>query len=366
MLDTIILNIPRGSYSVIKPERFTPPARNLDWQAAFYTKFVNNPTAAEKRSGIYRPRLTINKRGSEAPLKIEFSAPKLLFNNNLQELSKDKFLKVLETLKNRLWDMGVAIRGDVLRTAEVVCFHPSKNIQINGGYSAMGTIKELSKVSLNEKLDLNKTQFRNEGHGLQFYAKSHSLVFYDKMEDLKKTEKRAIDKDQKLQQQSLFDFLERKRSPEILRMEVRLSEKQKMKSVLEAVGYKGKPTFEGIFDDILCQSIVKYYFDTYILPSLFVFNLTNDPQTILKRILKHNPKISSTKAIYQTGLEILCKDNGIKSLRKLIEPKTSLRTWQRIAAEIKQLNKVATVEGSHSFVRDIVESISKFEPYKLI
>ena len=78
----------------------------------------------------------------------------------------------------------------------------------------MAVIAELEKVNLTEKLDLDKTQFRNSGHSLQYRAKSHSLVFYDKILDLQKTEKRAIDQDQKLQQQSLLDFLGQKKKPE--------------------------------------------------------------------------------------------------------------------------------------------------------
>lgn len=363
MLDTVILNIPRGSYYVLIPERFTPPVR-LDYQKSFYTKFMQNPTAEDKRLGIYKPRLTINKRGSVAPLKVEFSVEKLLKGNNLEEAVENQFNDLINALAIKLWDMGVAVHQEVLEAAEVVSFHPSKNIPIDSGYTAMGIIKELGKVNLTEKLDLTKTNFRNSGHSLQYYSKSHSLVFYDKILDLQKSENRAIDTDLRLQQLNLLDFMQQKSKPEILRMEVRLSEKIKMKAVLSALGLPSNPSFKDIFRNEVCQKVLLYYFNTYILPSLFVFDLDNNPQSNLSRILRANPKTKPVKALYLLGLQTVSKDKGIKELRKLIEPKNSLRTWQRIASDLKLVNNVADLKHSHSFIRDIKQALEKFIPYR--
>jgi len=73
MLDTYIIDIPIGSYRVKQSDfnRFTPFLR-LD--GSFYQKFVNNPTAQDKKTGIYKPKLTIYKRGITATLRIEASA----------------------------------------------------------------------------------------------------------------------------------------------------------------------------------------------------------------------------------------------------------------------------------------------------
>src|SRR5262249_19796943 len=145
---------------------------------AVFMKFSNNPTAEDKRLNVYKPRLTLYKRGSIFELKVEFSAPKLIYKNNLQELTEGQFEQVLELLKRKMEEMGVLVSIATLKAAAVGSFHPSKNIPINGGYSSMGVIKEISKISLTEKMDLDKTKFRNSGHGLQFYAQSHALVFY--------------------------------------------------------------------------------------------------------------------------------------------------------------------------------------------
>lgn len=365
MVDTIILTLPYGRFMIMKPDNFTPAARELRNIRAVFMKFYNNPSAESKRLGIYNPRLTLYKRGGTYELKIEFSAPKLIYKNNLQELTSKQFEQLVEILQRKMEAMGVWVTKPALKEATVTSFHPSKNIPINGGYSAVGAIKEISKINLTGKLDLDKTKFRNDGHSLQFYAKSHALVFYDKMQDLEKTEKRSLGKDQKLQQQSLFDFLKKDKRPEILRVEVRLSEKQKMNDVLQKLGYSKNPTFQDIFKTKVCQKVLQYYYDTYIIPNLFVFDLSNDPQAILKRLLRSNKKIKIKQAVYLVGLWLLCKDEGIRTLRKVVQPtKQKIRNWQRIAGHFKDLNALARIDRSHSFIKDIRDSFKKFEPYK--
>lgn len=364
MVDTIILSLPIEKFKITHPDNFMPSARNLKGNRGVYMKFYNNPSAQSKREGIYNPRITLYKRGYAYELKIEFSAPKLLYRNNLQELIPQQFEQVVDTLQKRMKEMGVLVTIPTLSEASVTAFHPSKNIPINGGYSAMGVIREISKVNLTAKLDLDKTKYRNDGHGLQFYAQSHALVFYDKMQDLEKTEKRSFGKDQKMQQQSLFDVLNKDRKPEILRMEVRLSGKQKMYDVLQKLAYSKNITFADIFKTKMCQHVLQSYFESYIMPSLFVFDLTSNPQSILKRLLRYNKQIKTKEAIYLVGLWLLCKDDGIRSLRKIVQPtKSKIRNWQRIVTNFKDLNLIATVSKAHGFIKDIHNSLKKLEPY---
>lgn len=365
MVDTIILTLPYGRFLITKPDNFTPAARDLQKVRAVFMKFYNNPTAESKRLGVYNPRLTLYKRGGTYELKIEFSAAKLIYKNNLQELTNSQFEQLVEILQRKMEAMGVLVTIPTLKEASVAAFHPSKNIPISGGYLAMGVIKEISKINLTGKLDLDRTKFRNDGHGLQFYAQSHALVFYDKMQDLEKTEKRSFGKDQKLQQLSLFDFLKQDRKPEILRVEVRLSTKQKMNEVLQKLGYAKNPTFQDIFRTRVCQKVLQHYFETYILPSLFVFDLSENPQAILKRLLRSDKKLKIKEAVYFVGLWLLCKDDGIRSLRKVVQPtKKKIRNWQRIVKHFKDLNALASIGRSHSFIKDIKDSFKNFQPYK--
>jgi 6-phosphogluconate dehydrogenase (decarboxylating) len=77
-----------------------------------YFKLIQNPTKSELKNGIYKPRLTMTKRFNttgrhEATLAIEFSAPKLLYGNNFDELTENDFTLVVELLQSKLKEMGV-------------------------------------------------------------------------------------------------------------------------------------------------------------------------------------------------------------------------------------------------------------------
>lgn len=129
-------------------------------------KAVYNPSKAEKRAG-YKPRLTLIKkpfteRAHAIILRIEFSAPKILYGNNFVELrGHDDFMPVLTALHTALASMGIEVTVEILKTASVSAIHYSKNIPL---------IRELEKLDLFAKLDLTQTDFRNSGQMVKYHA----------------------------------------------------------------------------------------------------------------------------------------------------------------------------------------------------
>lgn len=371
MLDTVILNIPRDRVRDIASGN-GPRTWALQARTSTYEKHTKNPPHG-LRDGVYRPRLTGIKRGVGqsrwiAFVKIEFSVPKLLFNNNLEEASEKDFPQVIDILYDRLIDAGCIISKEDLRTATVASFHPSKNIILKDGYTASLVGKELSKINLNKKFDLQKTSFRNEGQSLQGYTTAHSVVFYDKIADLAQKKKRAIDKDQTSIQLSLFVDIKKTRPElEVLRFEIRLSQKQKLNAVLQRLGFAKNPTFADIFKKDVCQKIVRHYWGTLIKgENLFLFEMATGPKQTLKGILKKQKGIGAKEAIYLTGLDALCKDGGgIRELRQIIEPHLNQRSWYRISDGIKKLNRrIKSTRSIHGWVKQVETSIAKFQPLR--
>ena len=275
MIDTIILTVPWQEYQILDHTQFNPPTHHVHEAGNMQTKHVNNALPSERKEGIYKPRLTIRRRyvasSVSIPLKIEFSVPKLLFGNNVDELAESDFELVIRQLQRVLLTMSVRTTADALRQAGVSALHVAKNIPLSSGYTASYVIKELSKVNLTRKLDLSQTDFRNEGKSLQYYAISHSFVLYDKVSDLNQPKGRAIDKEQLPQQFSLFHALREDRL-ELLRMEVRLSNRTKLKSVLAAVGFGDQPTFASVFRRELWQRVLlKYWQDLIASRNLLLF-----------------------------------------------------------------------------------------------
>ncbi len=368
MLDTVILTIPRGSYK-LRPEAFTPNANILKMSGNYLIKCVNNPTASDKKAGTYRPRLTLVKRptrnGSEIPLKIEFSVAKMLYGNNVDEVEEKDFEKVISALHEAMLEMSVYVSHEDLRNAKVSAFHPSKNIELTTGYTSSYVITELHKIDVSKKMDLNRDSFRNSGHSLQFYTNSHSLVVYDKVSDLKKPDKRAMDKDQNSLQLSLFETLTKKENKkEVLRIEARLAKKVKMNAILKGLKFKENPTFRDIFKKDLCQKILLNYWDEIITgKNLFLFDVESKPKKTLDAIFKNKPNIKPKDALYLVGLRVLSKE-GIRDIRAVIERYATPRTWYRIAEDLKFLDEISG-KTYHGWVKQIKDAIDDFVPFRL-
>lgn len=369
MLDTVILTIPRGSYRIPLTNMFTPNADILRGAGNYLVKCVNNPTASDKRDNLYRPRMTLMKRmtrnGNEIPLKIEFSVAKILYGNNVEEVRESDFDSVIAALQKAMAQMGVLVARESIANASVSAFHPSKNIELKSGYTSSFVINELQKIDVSKKMDLNRDSFRNSGHSLQFYTNSHSLVIYDKMQDIKKPQKRAIDKDQNNTQLSLFDTLVKKKKKEILRIEARLTKRVKLNAVLDGLGFKQNPTFRDVFRKDLCQKILLNYWEELITgKNLFLFEMDGNPKRMLEKIFKTKPKMKPKEAIYLVGLKMLSKE-GIRDMRAVIERYATSRTWYRMAKDLPLLDEIAG-KNYHSWVKQVNDSLKAFLPLRLV
>jgi len=368
MLDTVILQLNYKDYCIQKYDYFGTTKEQVADSKAPFKKWVNNPTAKDKKDGIYKPRLTLIKRGIRFILKIEFSAPKLIFNNNIDELDDNDFELVIDTLRKRLYSMGVIAFSAQLEKAEVISFHPSKNIPLTNGYTANLAIKELNKIDCSKRFDFDEKNYRNNGEVLQFYTRAHSFVIYDKLKDVVKPQKRAIDKDQTKQQLSLFDFIKNNEPRlELLRMEMRLSTKQKMNDILDKVSYPKNPTFRDIFNQELCKKIVNYYWDTFFADNRFLFSIENNPQTIIQLIFLRYPKVKTSQAMKLVGLYLLCKDEaGMRGFRQIIESRRLKKIdWQVLKRDLSLFNDDIFTASTWGFINDIKNELSSFKPLKI-
>ena len=66
-------------------------------------------------------------------LKAEFSVPKLLYGNSLQEVSEQDLDKALSALKGALGGVGVIIEGDTIANARVSAVRFCKNVLLAQG-----------------------------------------------------------------------------------------------------------------------------------------------------------------------------------------------------------------------------------------
>ncbi len=198
MIDTIVLTLTPDMFSITKPEQFEPSAhwaassllassgRLLDENQSTLKslKSKQNPTKKELAMGYYKPRLTLLRiirplQGYKTLLRIEVSLPKLLFSNNFEELTRKDFAAVINKLANVLKSMGVTITREQLAQADVSAIHYAKNIPLTDGSTPYHYINKIKEANIKLSLDVNQTDYRNEGHSFKWHCNSYEVVFYD-------------------------------------------------------------------------------------------------------------------------------------------------------------------------------------------
>jgi hypothetical protein len=363
-------------FALLDKDKFTPSASGLYDQSGGYRlggranmKCVQNPTADELKRGIYKPRLTLSKRpnrlgGFDIPLKIEFSAPKMLLGNNFDELVDSDFPSLIAKLKNTLKQMDVFIQENHLINASVSAIHFSKNIPLTDYTTPYTYIKQLTKLNINQRLDTNQTDYRNEGHSFKYRANSFEITFYDKIKDLQQAKRgkgRAIEKDNDLQL-GLFDPLSNRKPFEVLRMEVRLGKRQKLKQILSAIGLTIEPTFKNLFSQDIAQKVLLHYISEIEsnYPPLLNYEY-NTPEKFFTDFLISNPKKHLTSALKYLGMRVLFERLGVREFRQLIG-RYSDNAWYGLNSDMKNLTQVNKV-NTFQLLRD---AITNYQPLKLV
>jgi hypothetical protein len=368
MIDTVILSLPIEKVMFLDLSARGVEPWDLQSRTKAYEKFVRNPSRRDTESGLYFPRLTGYKRRNgilswQKTVRIEFSAPKLLYQNNLDELSDNEFEKVIAALGDRLERMSVIIKRQDLRDAEVRSVHYSKNIELKGGYTSQYVIGELGKINLNKRFDLTRARFMNDGQSLYLYTIAHSFVLYDKIADMGKDAKRAIDKDRTHQQLSLFKQLDKEK--EILRLEVRLSKKQKMNAFFKQLGFAENPTFRDVFAKAKSKKVLEHYWETMIAGnSIALFAPSHTPKDVLKQVLIARKSAKGKTAVYLAALLLFARDgNGLRELRSLLCKKNDDRTWYRIAADLKGIAADLEKVRPRDWYDQVKKSLKSYQMY---
>jgi len=377
MIDTIVLTLKTGMYTIFEPDNFSPSTRGLTDPTAGYYRLggranitcKQNPTPNELRRGIYKPRLTVTKRinregNFEIPLKIEFSIPKLLYGNNFDELTDADFPVIIQKLKTVLNEMGVGMFEHFLVNAPVSSVHYSKNIALTDYTTPYSYLTEIGKANINKMLDITQIEYRNGGHLLKFHANSFEIVFYDKIKELeqtKKSDKRTEGKDNVLQL-GLFDMLTQRKPLEVLRVEIRLNKRQKINQILKKINKGVEPTFVNIFSQDTAKKVLLHYIseieDAY--PPLLTYQY-DSPKKFFTGFLIANPKIKLTPVLKMLGLRALLEEIGIREFREITK-RYGNSAWYSLNKEMKGLGKTDEV-SVFSLLR---KQIAEFEPLKLL
>lgn len=369
MIDTVVLTIPNGQFTIMKHEAFSPSTIGL-YKPPYYTmgsrSYVDcyqNP----KKDDVYKPRLTARKRmargGFPIELKVEFSIPKLLYGNNFDELQDKDFDLVIETLKQRLKEMHVLVFSDFLKQAPVTTVHYSKNIVLTDGTTPSVILDEMKKLNLNMKLDVNQTDYRNEGHVYKYRTNTYEVVMYDKLKDLiqaKISEKRAVEKGNKMQIH-LFDDYKPKDPFQVIRLEIRLNSRTTIKKALKTIVTNENLTFEQLFNTDISKELLNKQWEGIVNQHNIYDCDIKSKEDLLQNIIMHNPKMTFGKALKMAGVMTLINEVGVRKFRQ-ITSKYGKKAWYRLNDDIK---RTKLPKGHYNPLHSVTDALKLYEPVRL-
>ena len=379
MIDTVALTIQPKDFRILDHKRFTPSSMGLfvppyyEFGRNAFIKCVYNPSKKDMEKYKYLPRLTLMKAirngGFSITLKVEFSAPKLLHGNNFDELEEPDFGELCWKLKGMLLYMGIEIQDiKAISEADISAIHYSKNIILTDYSTPYTILKEVAKVNVNRLLDMNQTDFRNEGHAIKYHSNDYELTFYDKLKDLKQakiSEKRSVERDNYVQV-SLFDQLEMKEPFEVLRMEVRLGSRKKIKDVLKAVKIHIEVlNFTSLFSRFISQEVLLYTLSKIEqgYPTILTAT-TKTNEELLIQLMIDNPKMKYKNVLALIGAKSLLSEVGTRNFRQITD-KFGKSNWYRLNKEMKTLT-LSKKLNPFTFLRDeiIIFKQIMLEDYK--
>ena len=370
MIDTVELSIPVLPAELLGGPVVGMPVWNYRRRGPGYEVLTLGTRSMEKREGVYYPViegiLRSNKGVQEASVKIKFSVPKLMYGNNVDELTGKEFKAVINVLQIRLRALGLGITTDSLANAIVRTLHYGKNVELKNGHTARHAISELRKVNLTKRLTLKEKVFANDGEGLYFGSKPHSLVFYDKAADLRRGRGKALDASQEWRDTELARSIEGRN---VLRMEVRLNNKRKINAVFNHLGLGSNPTFKDVFSRAKSRKVLRDYWDTYIAgDSVALFANMPSPQEILKQVLIVLPAMRSKakEAVYRTGLILLARDiGGMRGLRSLLGAHCDSRAWYGLVKDIRGVAARIAKLNPRGWYGQIEKALDNYQPFQL-
>ncbi len=363
MIDTISITIPEHRY-IIEPRiqrivRFEKGIKRVSY----------NPNKTQIAEYGYLPRMTEfvglpRKEGLVTFLKIEFSIPKLIFGNNFDEVEDSDFENICNTLKDKLAYMGIRILNvENIQNADVSTIHYSKNIVLTDYTEPYMYIQELKKVNINKYLDINQTDYRNAGYAIKFHSNNFELIFYDKLKDLKKSkisEKKSIEKDNYCQL-TLFDNNKQKTPFEVLRIEIRIGDRKKLKQVLTKYGFENKErTFCELFSKEISQKILTENIEE--LENRYSYKVENSKsfREIAIGLKLNNPNLSHSQFLKFLGGIALIEEIGVRGFRETTETFGG-NQWYRFNKALKNIKQIE----KNNVLTSLISKLQEFEKIKL-
>jgi hypothetical protein len=238
--------------------------------------------------------------------------------------------------------MDVRVATDTLRAARASAVHYSKNIAFTNYTTCSMVIRELALIDLGRRLDLSRTDYRDEGHAIRYHANSYEVTFYDKLKDLEQSrisEKRAIERDYGAQMHLFGDRGTRPKELQVLRMEVRLGNRARIMKLLKRIEPGTEPTFKALFNVSIAKAVLMQFW-TQLRAQLPMIEGARDgrPEDLLVSLAAAaSGRARPRTLLQQLGCLTLVASVGFRGAGAILSRHCSARSWERYKRQIKAL-----------------------------
>jgi hypothetical protein len=354
MFDTILLNFPIEQVTIMDRDRFSPSARGfigfppILMGSRKTIKAVCNPTKAESEKAYY-PTLTLFKSlrqgGYKVYLHVQFSAQKLLYGNNFDEIGDDELDDVCQMLHLRLKQMGVLIDAVNIRNAQVTGIHYAKNIPLTDHTIPYDYIRKFGQIDQSLWRDTAKVDYRNGGYSFKLHTNTWELTIYDKRKDLqqaKRSERKAISKQNHLQL-NLLEQIPETVFFEVLRIELRLNTAKTIRQHLERTGLLSADvvpnlTLSALFDELVAKTLLLHYLrrleDSY--PTVHKHDHTQATNLLTDLRINNAEMPLQTLLAGVTFSKLLDELGDMREIRSVLGPK-AVKQWSVLKSKLSKL-----------------------------
>lgn len=372
MLDTVILKISKEHFDITKTAHlsFSQPITSIldeNIRPGYLMSAYYTPNQELKALGIYLPKFSLYKAarsdGYEIFGKVEFSAPKLLFGNNFDELTDDDLESVCRALSGRLRLMGIRVHPLSIRITAVTAIHYGKNIPFTDYTTASQIIRDLSKCDTTIRKRYNQRDFVNNGEALYLHTKADGLVIYDKKQELQNTRSYANSRFEEENdcQFYLLDCFNQKPPFEVARVEARLLKRRAIKTALTRCSVNGNGyKFCDLFSSEIAKTVLLNAFAPFESEQNKLIYCQDASERLAIALRANNQELSPKDILMIVGCKDLLETSGYRDIRKLLGATSG--QWSRIKRTIANVNMNVNSQNSITVMKQRLE---EFEPVRL-
>lgn len=368
MYDTSILNIVLNDLTQVRLDNFDIPPQML----SFTRSSIRIHDKDEIRLNEYLPKIEIRKQYNktknsiEYVLRLEFSIPKLLRNQNIESVSENQIDDIVKVLKQKLENLDIFVSEKDIEEATHSRIDPSMVVDVSQFLSCQTIISALTKVPVPSNVRINKNGYQNNGNSFVIDTDGWRFLVYDKLRESESSSATIpIDVDGKIENVPIKEAVKKKGIKHLLRIELQYVKASSIKKFLSENGYDSENlTFKYLFKQEIATKMLKNCWDKYIAPHLTSAALYRLQQrTIVDKAGSQNISINElSKLLGYKDIMKLCP-NGYNNAKQIYRGKNTRTFLKEVEGTFEKLNlNKTTICKTFKY---IYECITNPTPFKI-